>query len=127
LQATLAEIRKLGARAGVSLCPSTAVSCLEELADDVDLLLIMTVNPGFGGQRLIPHTIGKVGRVRRLIDGWGTDVELEVDGGINPDTAPTLAAAGADVLVAGSAIFGNGEIQANVARLRAAMAPITAS
>jgi ribulose-phosphate 3-epimerase len=126
LQATLAAIRKRGARAGVSICPATGVSCLEELADDVDLVLIMTVNPGFGGQRLIPRTIEKVSRVRSLIDSWGTLVELEVDGGINANTAPSLVAAGADVLVAGSAVFGDGDVQANVARLRAAAAPIAA-
>jgi ribulose-phosphate 3-epimerase len=126
LQATLAAVRQRGARAGVSICPATAVSCLDELADDVDLLLVMTVNPGFGGQRLIPHTIEKVRRARRLIDTWGGNVELEVDGGVNPDTAPSLVAAGADVLVAGSAIFAGGDIQGNVTRLHAAATPITA-
>jgi ribulose-phosphate 3-epimerase len=122
LQATLAAIRNRGARAGVSICPATSVRCLEELADDADLLLIMTVNPGFGGQRLIPRTVEKVRRVRRLIDGWETRVELEVDGGINVETAPELIAAGADVLVAGSAVFGEGDLETNIARLRPAPA-----
>lgn len=122
LQATLAAIRTRGVRAGVSVCPATPVSTLEELADEVDLLLIMTVNPGFGGQQLIPSTIGKVRRARRLIEHWGRAVELEVDGGVNSQTAPELVAAGADVLVAGSAIFGNGEIATNIHQLRAAAA-----
>jgi ribulose-phosphate 3-epimerase len=126
LQATLAAIRALGARAGVSLCPATSVSCLEEIGQDVDLILIMTVNPGFGGQKLIPSTIGKTGRIRQLIDRWGTNVELEVDGGINAETAPALAAAGADVFVAGNAVFGSGEVSGNLARLRAAIAPVSA-
>jgi ribulose-phosphate 3-epimerase len=125
LQATLAAIRGLGAKAGVSLCPATPVRALEEVGEDVDLVLIMTVNPGFGGQQLIPSTIGKTRRMRELIDGWGTRVELEVDGGVNAETAPALVAAGADVLVAGNAVFGAGEISANVARLRSAGAPVS--
>ncbi|HEY3115140.1 MAG TPA: ribulose-phosphate 3-epimerase [Chloroflexota bacterium] len=120
LQRTLAEIRSLGARPGVALCPSTPVSLLEHVIDDVELLLIMTVNPGFAAQELIPATIGKVRRARELLSTWQSNAMIEVDGGINPDTAPQLVEAGAEVLVAGSAIFGNGAIEANVQRLRAA-------
>ncbi len=126
LQATLRDIRKRGARAGVSLCPATPVSTLEELEDDVDLILIMTVNPGFGGQSLIPHTVNKVGRTRRLLDGWASEVELEVDGGVNKDTIARLVAEGADVCVAGSAVFDKGQIAANIETLRAAASLIAA-
>jgi len=124
LQATLALIRSLGARAGVSLCPATPVSVLHEVTDDFDLVLIMTVNPGFGGQRLIPATIDKVGRMRQLLREAGCSAELEVDGGVNLDNAPRLVAAGADVLVAGSAVFRDDAIEANLGRLRDAVAPV---
>jgi len=120
LQATLARIRALGARAGVSLCPATPISALEEVTDDIDLVLIMSVNPGFGGQSLIPSSYDKVARMRAMLDAKGCAAELEVDGGINTETAPRLVAVGADVLVAGSAIYRNDEIEANSALLRAA-------
>ena len=126
LQALLVRIRGLGVRAGVSICPSTPVSVLEELATDLDLVLIMTVNPGFGGQRLIPSTIGKVSRARAWLDQVGGTAELEVDGGVNVETVPALVSAGADVLVAGSAIFGGGAIEANTQRLREAIAGASA-
>jgi ribulose-phosphate 3-epimerase len=124
LQATLTTIRAAGVRAGVSLCPSTSLSVLDEVGPDLDLLLIMTVNPGFGGQELIPGTIDKVHRARRLLDSWSWQVELEVDGGVNEETAPSLVRAGADVLVAGSAVFGKGAIADNIQRLRDAVAPV---
>jgi len=124
LQATLALIRSLGARAGVSLCPATPVSVLDEVTDDLDLVLIMTVNPGFGGQKLIPSTIRKVHRARQLLKETDSVAELEVDGGVNLETAPRLVAAGAEVLVAGSAVFGNGEIEQNLRELREVTAPV---
>ncbi len=124
LQATLALIRSLGKRAGVSLCPATPVSVLEDVVEDVDLVLIMTVNPGFGGQSLIPATIKKVHRARKLLREMDCSAELEVDGGVNVETAPRLVAAGADVLVAGSAVFANDEIEANMRRLREAISPV---
>lgn len=120
LQRTLDEIRSLGARPGVSLCPSTPVGVLEDVAADFDLLLIMTVNPGFAGQRLIPATVEKVRRARRLLQSWGSAAELEVDGGINASTASSVVDAGADVLVAGSAIFTGKDIEENIVSLRAA-------
>jgi len=120
LQAVLAQIRSLGARAGVSINPATPVGFLEEATDDIDLVLIMTVNPGFGGQRLIPSTVRKVARMRRLLDEARCPAELEVDGGIHPETAARLVSAGADVLVAGSAIFEDGQIELNLKRLREA-------
>jgi len=124
LQATLAEIRSLGARAGVSLCPATPVSVLEDVTEDLDLVLIMTVNPGFGGQKLIPATVRKVQRARNLLQEMDCSAELEVDGGVNVETVARLVAAGAEVIVAGSAVFSNGEIEANMQRLREAAAPI---
>jgi len=124
LQATLALIRSLGARAGVSLCPATPVGVLEEVIEDVDLILIMTVNPGFGGQSLIPAAIRKVHRARKLLREMDCAAELEVDGGVNLETAPRLVAAGAEVLVAGSAVFGNDAIESNLRRLREVAAPI---
>jgi ribulose-phosphate 3-epimerase len=127
LQATLAAIRSLGARAGVSLNPATSVNSLEEVTDDIDLVLIMTVNPGFGGQKLIPSTIRKVTRMRALLSEARCPAELEVDGGIKPENVGQLAAAGADVFVAGSAIFGGDQIEANLPRLRTAMTAVAAA
>lgn len=120
LQRTLAEIRSLGARAGVALNPATPVSTLEHVASDMDLLLIMTVNPGFGGQKLIPACIPKVRAARQALARWGSTAEVEVDGGINPSTVGPLLAAGAEVIVAGSAIFGKGRIADNMEALRTA-------
>jgi ribulose-phosphate 3-epimerase len=124
LQATLVQIRSLGARAGVSLCPATPVSLLQDVTDDIDLVLIMTVNPGFGGQSLIPASYHKVRQARELLDRARSIAELEVDGGVNAATAPQLVAEGADVLVAGSAVFGNDAIEASIQGLREAIAPV---
>jgi len=125
LQATLALIRSLGARAGVSLCPATPVSVLEDVTQDLDLVLIMTVNPGFGGQSLIPATIGKVNRARKLLRETDCLAELEVDGGVKVDNAAAIVAAGADILVAGSAIFEapGRDYRRVIAQLRAGVAP----
>jgi ribulose-phosphate 3-epimerase len=122
LQAVLARIRSLGARAGVSLCPATPLSTIEEAAEDFDLVLIMSVNPGFGGQELIPAAIDKVRRTRRWLDAVGSTAELEVDGGIKAGNVSAVVSAGADVVVVGSAVFGGGQIETNIARLREAMA-----
>ncbi|MBM2811526.1 MAG: Ribulose-phosphate 3-epimerase [Chloroflexi bacterium] len=124
LQAVLARIRSLGVRSGVSICPSTPVQAVSEVVDDFDLLLVMTVNPGFGGQSLIPATIDKVRRARELLDAAQSAAELEVDGGVNASNAPALARAGAKVFVAGSAVFANGAIEGNIQRLREALAPV---
>jgi ribulose-phosphate 3-epimerase len=105
LHRVLQQIRDLGLRAGVSLNPSTPESALEYVLGYVDLVLVMTVNPGFGGQRLIPETVLKVERVRALLDSWASAAWLSVDGGIDPETASLVVAAGADTLVAGSAIY----------------------
>jgi ribulose-phosphate 3-epimerase len=121
VQATLARARELGARAGLALCPATPLGIVEEVYADLDLLLVMTVNPGFGGQKLIPATVGKTRRARDLLDRLGADAELEVDGGVNLETVASVVQAGAEVLVAGSAVFNtHASVAANLHALRAA-------
>ena len=121
LHRTVQQIKELGCRAGVTLNPSTPVAALEEILAHVDLVLVMTVNPGYGGQSFIESTLPKIERVRAMLDRLGSRAELEVDGGVDPQTAPLVVGAGADVLVAGSAIFSSAEgIAGAVARLRAA-------
>ncbi len=106
LDRSLQAIRALGKRAGVALNPSTPESAIEYVLDRVDLVLVMTVNPGFGGQAFIPAMVEKVRRVKAMIGG--RDILIEIDGGVTPDTAPAVVAAGADVLVAGNAAFKGG-------------------
>jgi ribulose-phosphate 3-epimerase len=120
LHRTLSAIRELGMMAGVSYNPATPVQGLELVIDQVDLVLIMSVNPGFGGQRFIPSAIDKVRAVRGIIAQSGRDVRLAVDGGIDATTAPRVVEAGADVLIAGSAVFKNGRLAENIAALREA-------
>jgi len=105
LHRTLQLIKSLGARAGVVLNPATPASALEAIAPDVDFVLVMTVNPGFGGQTLIPHCLDKIGQVRTLLARAGSSAPIEVDGGIDGETAARAVAAGATILVAGHAIF----------------------
>src|SRR5207302_3035697 len=107
LQRTLAQIRKAGAKAGVALNPATPETVLEYVLDDVDLILVMTVNPGFGGQQFLPATLPKIERVREMIAGAAHPIHLEVDGGIDSETTHSAVRAGANVLVAGTAIFGD--------------------
>jgi ribulose-phosphate 3-epimerase len=109
LHRTVQQIKDLGCRVGVTLNPSTSVSSLEEILLYVDLVLVMTVNPGFGGQSFIDGMVSKVRRVRAMLDELGSHADLEVDGGIDAQTAPLVVRAGANVLVAGSAIFGAAE------------------
>jgi ribulose-phosphate 3-epimerase len=120
VQRALGIARGLGARAGLALNPSSPVSLVEDLLPDVDLLLIMTVNPGFGGQRFIESMLPKVRRARALLDRAGSSAELEVDGGVTPTNAPLLCAAGATTLVAGSSLFGDRDVGQAIARLRTA-------
>ena len=122
LHRTLQHIKSLGKRAGVALNPATPVAHIEYVLDMVDLVLVMSVNPGFGGQSFIASQLAKIARVRRLIDESGRLIDLEVDGGINPTTAAEARAAGADVLVAGTASFAGGAARyaANIQALRAA-------
>jgi ribulose-phosphate 3-epimerase len=109
LHRTLQSIRALGRRAGVAINPATPASVLEEILPDVDQVLVMTVDPGFGNQSFLHSTLAKINRVRRLIDRVKPECDLEVDGGIDPETARLCVGAGAGVLVAGSAIFGVSE------------------
>jgi len=105
LHRTIQNIHQHGIKAGVSLNPATSLSTIEDVLEDMDLLLIMTVNPGFGGQKFIRQGLNKIARARRMIQEVGRDIYLEVDGGVNPETAAEVARSGANVLVAGSAIF----------------------
>lgn len=105
LHRTVQEIHAAGMKAGVSLNPSTPVSVLEDIINDVDLVLLMSVNPGFGGQKFIENTIGKVGRLREMIAQSGSQALIEIDGGVQGETAPRLVEAGSDVLVSGSYVF----------------------
>ena len=118
LHRTLQAIRAAGAKAGVALNPATPVSAIEPVLGDVDLILVMSVNPGFGGQAFITSQLKKIEAIRKLIDASGRAVMLEVDGGVNAGTAPQCVAAGADVLVAGSAIF-RGDPKAYAANIAA--------
>lgn len=105
LQRTLAEIRRLGCKAGVALNPHTPLQVLDYVLPDADMVLIMSVNPGFGGQRFLPSTYAKIEALRAIITAQGTDTLIQVDGGVTPDNTAALVAAGADVLVSGSAFF----------------------
>ncbi len=107
LHRTLQSIRALGKKAGVSLNPSTSIETIKHVMDLVDLILIMTVNPGFGGQSFIP-VLDKITQARDLVTHTGRDIDIEVDGGVNPDTAKQVIKAGANVLVAGTAVFKDG-------------------
>jgi len=120
LHRTISHIRKLGARAGAVLNPSTPAGTLEDIAGDLDFVLVMSVNPGFGGQVFIPHSLEKLGKVRRVLDAARSGAVIEIDGGIDHANAADVVAAGASILVAGSAIFGTGDPEAATRSLRAA-------
>jgi ribulose-phosphate 3-epimerase len=111
LHRTITQIKKLGAKAGVVLNPSTPVSAIEEIAGDVDFVLVMSVNPGFGGQVFIPGSVKKIRAVRALLDRAGNRAPIEVDGGVDLTTVSEVVAAGAEWLVAGNAIFGGGDAE----------------
>jgi ribulose-phosphate 3-epimerase len=119
---SLQLIKSLGKKAGISLNPATPAGAAEPLLDQVDLLLVMSVNPGFGGQSFIPGALAKLAALRDMIDASGRAIDLEVDGGLNFETAPEAVAAGADLLVAGTATFKGGadHYADNIARLRGA-------
>ena len=118
LHRTIQEIHQAGMKAGVTLNPASPVSLLEDIIGDVDMVLLMSVNPGFGGQKFIENTIQKVQRLRKLIDESGSKALIEIDGGVQNETAPQLVKAGADVLVAGSYVFGSQNPKETIRELR---------
>lgn len=122
VQRQLARVRERGMRAGLALNPGTPVALIEEVVDDLDLVLVMSVNPGFGGQRYIPAATGKIRKVRALLDARGSQAVLEVDGGITVETIRQAWEAGAGTFVAGTAVFGESDPAAAIARLRQACA-----
>ena len=123
---TLQLIKEHGCKAGVVLNPATPLSCLDYIMDKVDMILLMSVNPGFGGQSFIPHTLDKLRAVRKLIDESGRDIRLEIDGGVKVDNIREIAEAGADMFVAGSAIFNQPDYKEVIDEMRAELAKVNA-
>ncbi|HUK57317.1 MAG TPA: ribulose-phosphate 3-epimerase [Nitrospiria bacterium] len=121
LHRTIQSIKEEGVKAGVTLNPATPLSSVEEILGDVDLLLIMSVNPGFGGQSFIPSALEKLRAARRMIDQHGAKAELEIDGGIKVENVATIAQAGADIFVSGSAIFHSKDYKDTIQKMRAAI------
>jgi ribulose-phosphate 3-epimerase len=121
LHRTVSQIKELGLKAGVSLNPATPLSFVESILTDIDLLLIMTVNPGFGGQQFIKTMLPKIRQARELIDRFAPAVLLEVDGGVTLTNMPAILKAGADVLVAGASIFGSGNYRDTIGKMKASM------
>ena len=119
---SLGLIREQGCKSGLVFNPATPLDWLEHVLDKVDMVLLMSVNPGFGGQKFIPSTLQKLRAARRIIDASGYDIRLEIDGGVKVDNIGDIAAAGADTFVAGSAIFGSDDYAATIAAMRAAIA-----
>lgn len=126
LHRALQQIRAAGCKAGVALNPATSPECLRYVLGDFDLALVMTVNPGFGGQKLIPACVDKIAAIRGMMDAAGVNAEIEVDGGVNLQTGPMLMRAGATMLVAGSALYGAPDARAFIDTLRASYAGIAA-
>ena len=124
LHRALQQIRAAGCKAGVALNPATSPECLRYVLGDFDLALVMTVNPGFGGQKLIPACVDKIAAIRRMLDEAGKDAIIEVDGGVNTQTAPMLMKAGATMLVAGSALYGAPDAKAFIDTIRAEYAEL---
>ncbi|MDF1819559.1 MAG: ribulose-phosphate 3-epimerase [Immundisolibacteraceae bacterium] len=121
---TLALIRDSGCKAGLVLNPATTTDCLRHVMDRLDMVLLMSVNPGFGGQSFIPSTLQKIAETRRLIDEHGGEIRLQVDGGIKVANIAEVAAAGADTFVAGSAIFGSDDYRATLQQMRTELASV---
>tara|TARA_R110002073_G_scaffold84612_2_gene201534 strand:- start:36500 stop:37174 length:675 start_codon:yes stop_codon:yes gene_type:complete len=121
---SLQLIQSHGCKAGLVLNPATSPDCLEYVLDKIDMVLLMSVNPGFGGQKFISGTLKKLEKVRRLIDDSGLDIRLEVDGGVNEKNIAEIAAAGADMFVAGSAIYGKPDYKAVIDQMRSALAGV---
>lgn len=118
LHRNIQQIKSLGMQAGVVLNPHTPVSLLKDVLGDLDMVLLMSVNPGFGGQKFIPRTLSKIRELRRMIDEKGYDVKIEIDGGVTLDNAREIVTAGADVLVAGNTVFKSPDPKATIAQLK---------
>jgi ribulose-phosphate 3-epimerase len=116
---SIGAIKDKGCKAGLAINPGTSLSVLDDVIEDLDLVLLMSVNPGFGGQSFIEGTLNKIAKVRKMIDATGKDIRLEVDGGVNLSTIAEVAKAGADTFVAGSAIFGTDNYEETISNLRA--------
>lgn len=121
LHGVIQSIKALGAKAGVALNPSTPLSAVEDVLTDIEMLVIMTVNPGFGGQSFIKSMVPKIQKARELIEKNGLNIDLEVDGGVNAETAKLAVDAGANVLVAGNAVFGDRNIEENIKLLKSSL------
>lgn len=118
LHRTISRIRELGKKAGVVLNPATSLSCLDYILEDVDVVMLMSVNPGFGGQSFISSTLVKIRQLRQKIDSLGLDIDIEIDGGVSPATINDIAAAGANVFVAGSAVYGSDNYEETITALK---------
>ena len=118
LHRNIQQIKSLGMKAGVAVNPHTPVSGLSDVLHDIDLVCLMSVNPGFGGQKFIHHTLEKIKQLRKMIDEKGLQVLIEVDGGVTLENAPSIIAAGADVLVAGNTVFKSADPKATIAKLK---------
>ena len=118
LHRNIQQIKSLGMKAGVALNPHTPVSALSDILHDIDLVCLMSVNPGFGGQKFIPYTLEKIKQLRKMIDEKGLKVQIEIDGGVTLENAPSIIAAGADVLVAGNTVFKSVDPIATIAQLK---------
>ena len=119
LHRNIQQIKSLGMKAGVAINPHTSVTELSDVLADIDLVCMMSVNPGFGGQKFIPHTIEKIKQLRKMIDERGLKVQIEIDGGVTLENAPSIIAAGADVLVAGNTVFKSADPKKTIADLKA--------
>jgi len=117
LQRTLTSIREAGGKAGIAINPATPLPSIEEAISDADFVLVMSVNPGFGGQKFIPYCLDKIRRLKRIIEDRGLDVKIEVDGGIGKDNITEIVAAGAEIVVAGSAVYGSADPTSSVREL----------
>ena len=118
LHRNIQQIKSLGMKAGVAVNPHTPISSLADILQDIDLVLVMSVNPGFGAQQFIPHSLSKIRELRKLIDNWNLPVKIEVDGGVSLENAGDIMAAGADVLVAGNTVFKSPNPKATIAQLK---------
>ncbi len=118
LHRNIQQIRSLGMKPGVAVTPHTPVSSLNDILHDIDLVCLMSVNPGFGGQKFIPNTIEKIKQLRKMIDERGLNVHIEIDGGVTLENAPAIIAAGADVLVAGNTVFKSTDPKATISKLK---------